>query len=323
MVDSALLQLNLVLSATGGLGGTGGTGGGAGYGRYDALPIHGGSTYTTLTSTYAVNGDGGNGGNGGAATSRLSDSALTGSANADSVAVYLTATGGLAGNGGAGAAAVASSSTTVGSTTTVVNGTAAGLDGADGTDGAATVIVRNLFVTLGDGADSLSFTLLAQGPGLNRVTFTGNTLSGGQGNDTLLLGDDAAGRPAAVVNVHLGTLVLGAGSGNTISGFEVFVGGSGNDRFVDGAGNHSYAGGLGADRFEFVAGRAGADVIQDFAAEDVIRLAGFGANLNSFAEVLAAASDTAEGVLIQTRATSSILLAGLTEAQLAADDFLF
>jgi hypothetical protein len=58
-------------------------------------------------------------------------------------------------------------------------------------------------------------------------------------------------------------------------------------------------------------------------AADVIRLAGFGPTLDSFADVLAATTATAQGALIQTSATSSVLLVGLTVASLQADDFPF
>jgi hypothetical protein len=88
-------------------------------------------------------------------------------------------------------------------------------------------------------------------------------------------------------------------------------GGPGKDRFLDGAGNQT------CQRF------AGADRIDAFAAADVIRLRGFGAAPDSLAEVLAAATDTGAGVLIQTSATSSILIAGVLVAALVADDFVF
>lgn len=82
-------------------------------------------------------------------------------------------------------------------------------------------------------------------------------------------------------------------------------------------------GGAGADRFEFHADRAGHDRIDDFAADDTIRLAGFGPGLDSLADVLNVTSDTSAGALIQSSANSSILLAGLSKASLQMGDVLF
>ena len=72
----------------------------------------------------------------------------------------------------------------------------------------------------------------------------------------------------------------------------------------------------------FTAGRAGADRIAVFAPTDTIRLAGFGPAIDKFAEVLAAATGTGQGSLIQSP-TRSILLLAVTAAFLTADDFAF
>ena len=276
--------------------------------------------------TYGSAGDGGNGGDGGNALARLLNTMVAGSAVGDTVFLSLTATGGTAGIAGTAGTARASSSVVEGTsviTTTTTTGAPAGLVGLGGTAGSSTVVIRNLSVDLGAGDDALTIYLLANGPGAHSTTFSGNTLIGGLGTDTLILGNTVIGRPAAVVNVQAGTLKLGAGMGNTISGFEVFQSGTADDRFIDGTGNQSYNGGLGADTFVFTAGRAGADRIETFAALDVIRLAGFGPGLDSFAEVLAATTNSGFGALIQTSSTSSILLPTLLKESLLADDFTF
>ena len=108
-----------------------------------------------------------------------------------------------------------------------------------------------------------------------------------------------------------------------MTGFEVFEGGSRRDFFMDGAGDQSYQGFLGSDRFVFRSGLAGDDVIKGFAATDVIRLFGFGPDLDSFDEVITAATDTASGALITTAGDSSILIEGVLVASLAVDDFIF
>jgi hypothetical protein len=126
------------------------------------------------------------------------------------------------------------------------------------------------------------------------------------------------------VNVGAGTLRLGTGTGSVFSGFEAFGGTSGADRFIDGALGQTYAGGFGADTFLFSSGLAGADRITDFQAVDVIRLKGFGTGLDSFADVLSHTTDVlGSGALIQTGLGSSILLVGVTVAQLQTDDFAF
>lgn len=319
---SLTLQVNLTAR-----GGTGGAGGNAGNGSAGILTntqfIDGeGSTLTQFT--HVGPGDGGRGGGGGGATARLADATVTGGTGADFVALRLLATGGAGGAGGTGGRGVESSVTEVETTVIEVFGVAPGLPGLSGSAGAALAEMRNVAVQLGDGNDTLLISLAASGPGARIVTFAGNSLDGGLGaTDTLRLGDGVAGEARAVVNLRDGTLQIGSGGVNIISGFEVFRGGTGDDLFVDGAGNQTYEGLTGADRFVFRAGQAGADRIEAFAADDVISLRGFGQRLDSLAEVLAAAADTGLGVRIQTSATSSILLAGLTEASLTADDFRF
>ncbi len=317
------LTLNVILDAGGGAGGNAGGG---------ALPASGYVFSETLTdtarsslytTTFGAAGAGGDGGRGGAATASMTGTTITGSAAVDNVTITLKATGGLGGIGRDGATGVASSSTILGTATTTTVGTPDGVDGLNGAAGKSTVTFTNNIINLGDGNDKLTLGFVANGPGAKSVLVHDNTLNGGLGQDTLTLGTQTQGEAAAVVNVGLGTLQIGKSGSSSMTGFEVFRGGAGNDRFIDGAGNHTYSGGFGADRFEFAFGLAGADRIESFVTEDVIRLTGFGGGLDSFADVLVATTDTAAGALIQTSATSSILLAGVTEASLQANDFLF
>ncbi|WP_421983741.1 BspA family leucine-rich repeat surface protein [Roseibium sp.] len=103
-----------------------------------------------------------------------------------------------------------------------------------------------------------------------------------------------------------------------------------DDLIVGGAGNDVMTGGNGADTFVFRdyggdEGDFGHDTITDFeagaGAGDVIRLELTG--LTHFGELLEKATDTDEGVLIEIDADNTILLEGLTIADLHADDFQF
>lgn len=319
------LNLTIQLAATGGAGGQGGSGGASGLGTVSDIDTIDGVTDRLETRTYAGAGEGGNGGKGGAATARVADASILGSEVADTVALRLTATGGAGGVGGAGAAGVASETIGAGTTSvTLIAGTPPGMPGAQGATGRALVEVLNTSISLGGGNDTLTLDLQATTAG-GRVTFSGNLLAGGLGQDRLVLGDGSAGEPSAILDLALGTLRLGAAPAvaNQVSGFEVFVGTRGNDRFVDGLGDQDYTGGLGSDRFIFNAARPGQDVVRGLAAEDRLVLKGYGPALNSFAEVEAATVDTAQGALITLGPGSSLLLAGVAKASLTADMILF
>jgi Ca2+-binding RTX toxin-like protein len=113
---------------------------------------------------------------------------------------------------------------------------------------------------------------------------------------------------------------------------DTLLGNAGNNRIDSGFGNDVIYGRGGSDRFVFsfdVISQqgSGVDTIVDFAAGaglvDVIELQGYGAALDSLAEILAAATDTATGVQIQLTANDTLTLNGLTKSQLVADDFGF
>jgi serralysin len=156
------------------------------------------------------------------------------------------------------------------------------LSGGDGND----------VLTGSDGADTLS--------GGN----DNDTLYGGDGNDTLAGGD--------------GKDVLIGGAGN-----DTLAAGAGDDTLTGGLGNDKLTGGSGADTFIFI-GKNGTDTITDFAegsaGTDVIT---FDNNaLNSYADVLAAATDTDAGLMISFSG-GSVLLTGVVEADLHKSDFDF
>lgn len=117
---------------------------------------------------------------------------------------------------------------------------------------------------------------------------------------------------------------------HALNGDDTLIGTAFDDTLVGGAGDDVMTGGAGADRFIFRdhggdQGDFGHDTITDFeagaGAGDVIRLELTG--LTNFADLLSKATDTENGVLIQIDDGNSILLEGLTIADLHEDDFEF
>lgn len=111
-------------------------------------------------------------------------------------------------------------------------------------------------------------------------------------------------------------LLQGNASGNQLSG------GAGNDTLIGAFGDDTLSGGTDADVFVISAG-SGFDAVADFGdGADVIRLLGFGAAFDSFAEVLAASTETGGNVAI-TLGAQVITLNGVSLASLTPSDFLF
>lgn len=136
-------------------------------------------------------------------------------------------------------------------------------------------------------------------------SFGFDTLLGGNGRDLLIAGDDDDR--------------LRGGSGN-----DTLRGGDGNDNLAGEGGRDTMTGGLGDDTFEYGIGD-GEDRINDFefAGGDVVRLLGFGAAFDSFAEVMAAAVDVSGNVRIDFGGGDELLIVNTTKADLSADDFTF
>ncbi|MEH3036622.1 MAG: cadherin domain-containing protein [Sphingomonas adhaesiva] len=126
-----------------------------------------------------------------------------------------------------------------------------------------------------------------------------------------------------VMDVFVRSLPTGATVTGT-DGADVLVGTKLSDTLTGGAGADVLRGGAGADRFVFEIGH-GVDRIEDFgiATADVVVLKGFGPALDSFAEVMAAATQVGADTVIATGAGSSITLLGVARADLKADDFYF
>ncbi|HNR78343.1 MAG TPA: calcium-binding protein, partial [Parvularculaceae bacterium] len=140
-------------------------------------------------------------------------------------------------------------------------------------------------------------------------------VSGSNYNDTLTgsrYNDDLRGRGGS-------DLLDGAGADDKLYGY------SGNDTLIGGAGNDTLTGGGHNDRFIF-SGDFGHDVIQDMNAgafiRDVIEINGFGPAFDSFAEILAAATQVGADTVITING-NTITLIGVDKNNLDPNDFTF
>ncbi len=158
-----------------------------------------------------------------------------------------------------------------------------------------------------------------------RGGFGKDLLNGSSGNDTLrgFEGDDR---------------LFGGGGADTLlgnDGDDSLTGGGGVDRLKGDAGDDTLngrfgddlvTGGAGDDLFEFRQGH-GNDTYDDFVAgggtDDAIELIAFGADFDTFAEVIAAASDNGAHTTIDFGGGDSILLLNVVVADLHEDDFIF
>lgn len=162
------------------------------------------------------------------------------------------------------------------------------------------------------------------GAGFDRVNGdnTADVLGGGSdndvvagygGNDTLFGGAD-------------GDQLNGGGGDDRLyggSGDDSLAGGAGNDSIWSGAGNDVITGGTGEDLFGFGAG-SGADLITDFeTGRDVLDLSSAAADFQSVSDISGASTDTSQGLRIDLSGGASIILAGLTTADIASIDFVF
>jgi Ca2+-binding RTX toxin-like protein len=157
-----------------------------------------------------------------------------------------------------------------------------------------------------------------------------DTISGGAGNDSLNGGSGRdklrgeGGRDDLQGGGDKDKLWGGAGGDNLGGGGgnDKLWGNGGSDTLDGGAGNDVLIGGKGGDVFIF---GAGADSIRDFntgQAGELIDLNNAG-GIDSFDDLITNhAADTNDGVLI-TVSNNSLLLEGITIADLQADDFLF
>jgi len=172
--------------------------------------------------------------------------------------------------------------------------------------------------------------------GANTISaFAGSdNVQGGAGNDFVIggAGDDSVRGQAGNDRVFGddGQDTLFGNDGNDIlegrNGNDFIKGDSGNDFLIGGDGVDSLIGGSGNDVFIFRRDNDN-DFIGDFnggaGAGDVIRLDGYGADFDSFAEVLTASSQVGTRVVIDLGSDDTITLLNTNLVTLDADDFLF
>jgi Ca2+-binding RTX toxin-like protein len=179
-----------------------------------------------------------------------------------------------------------------------------------------------------------------------------DTLAGGLGNDTYMVNQTTGLTIAEAVNAGTDTVIstvtytLGTnlenltlagttainGTGNTLdnilignAGANTLNGGAGTDFLTGGGGNDILTGGTGNDTFNFSAG-FGKDTLTDFTAglgaTDVLHLT-LGAAFDTYAEVMAAATQVGSNTLIAISANDTITLTNVLKTALVVDDFSF
>lgn len=140
----------------------------------------------------------------------------------------------------------------------------------------------------------------------------GDWMLGGAGEDTILAGG-GKGNDVLYDNAQTG-----------LYGGDRMIGGNGQDVLHIGGGDDTASGGAGDDTFVFF-GNRGNDMITDFEAinpDEVIDLSAIAA-IENLAELRAAVSQQGQDVLIDTGNGNSILLEGVNQNDLGADDFIF
>jgi serralysin len=159
-----------------------------------------------------------------------------------------------------------------------------------------------------------------------------DVLEGNAGDDTVRGGkdsDDVDGESDddMVYGDRADDVVHGGDGNDLVRGgkdSDLVYGDAGNDTLMGDKGNDTLEGGDGADVFQFASG-SGVDVIDDFnLAADLIALeAGLnGGGIHAAVDVLAHASDTAEGAVIDLGSGHSVLLQNVSASQLTQDMFL-
>lgn len=153
------------------------------------------------------------------------------------------------------------------------------------------------------------------GSGNDRITgnVAGNSLTGNGGNDTLL---GLAGNDVLAGGLGFDRLIGGEGR-------DTLQGGVGRDYLDGGNGNDVLSGGIGPDDFVFTAGR---DQIRDFGNDmDTIRVESdlFGAVPATWAEMEARGRVFADRVEFDFGNGNVLVVAGVTQLALLADDVVF
>ncbi|MEZ5922473.1 MAG: calcium-binding protein [Parvularculaceae bacterium] len=194
------------------------------------------------------------------------------------------------------------------------------------------VVIGSAFADNLIGNDANNGILGGAGDDVLRGANGADVLNGGAGFDTAAYFDSATG---VFINLQTGAANNGTATGDTLFNIENLFGSYHADRLIGSQyqnvlqgwnGADTVTGGAGDDTFIFSLGDDH-DTITDFVAgaatDDVINLQGFGTAFDTFAEVLAAASDNGADTTINFGGGDIITLQGVTVAQLDASDFTF
>jgi Ca2+-binding RTX toxin-like protein len=178
------------------------------------------------------------------------------------------------------------------------------------TEVGAVLVVHELYG--GDGNDQISsmvtYSVLNESGSAGDIT---NKLDGGLGDDVLFASSKAVrgsvGHRSLFGGAGNDSLRVEAGTGNTLDG---------------GAGCDTLFGGSGADRFDF-SKAVGTDHVYNFDGADSIRISGYGAALDEFADLHLSVSggDTHIDLSASVAGAGEIILQDVSHV--AADDFLF
>lgn len=157
-------------------------------------------------------------------------------------------------------------------------------------------------ISAGDGND-----VAEGGSGADSIGGDSNNdfLSGGAGNDTL---DGGKGNDT----------VYGGAGHDSISGYD------GNDELYADSGNDTLTGGSGDDSFVIGVAADKADVITDFKVSSLyekIDLSAF-TSISDFDALMALATDTANGVVLQLGNNQTVTLTGVLRSELQTTDFI-
>ncbi len=174
-------------------------------------------------------------------------------------------------------------------------------------------------LTAGDfvwGTSTSSVETAAMPTPVSSTTSTSTSTSSTTGDSNANLLNGTAG--ADQISGAYGNDTLNGGAGN-----DWLNGGAGADRLNAGTGNDTMIGGTGADTFVFTASSTASQAhISDFEL-GVDHLAVGGLGLTSFTSVLSHAINNAQGFAQISAGNETILLHGVTVAELHASDFIF
>ncbi|MEP3889375.1 MAG: hypothetical protein ABJN69_02840 [Hellea sp.] len=159
------------------------------------------------------------------------------------------------------------------------------------------------------GADFDTVSYLASSIGVTVNMQTGGT------------GGDAAGD--SYVSIER---IFGSSHDDNLTGSDgndTLIGNGGNDVLTGGLGNDSLNGGAGVDRFAYNTTQDAADVIQGFTVNEIIEIMGGDPAFDSFAELMAVATDAGANTIFNFGSGNTLTIVGQNIADLDIDNFTF